>query len=66
MSSLHEEHGREAPNVLQGTMKAQVTLPEGFEAQDNGNHYIISKDGKEMHVPLFSAKEVFRALNIFA
>ena len=63
--SLHKELGKDAPAVLQGMMKAQVELPEGFEVEDNGNHYVVRKGGEEMSVPLFAAKNVFQALAVF-
>jgi hypothetical protein len=66
MKSLHEEHGKDAVKVLQGGMKANLTMPKGFEVTDSGNHFIIKKDGKEMKVGLFAAHQVFEALNLFS
>ena len=65
--SLHKQYGSEAPQVLQGIMQSKVKKIDklknmGFTIQNNGNHYIISKDNKSLRVPLFSATEVFTAL----
>lgn len=64
--SLYEEHGENAVPILQGMMQAQVKLPKGFAVKNNGNHYIIEKNGKTMRVGLFCAREVFDALNLFS
>lgn len=68
MKSLHEKHGKDAVKVLQGMMQSQtdcMTLPKGFTTIPMGNHYIVQKGNREMRVPLFSAQEVFKALNMF-
>jgi hypothetical protein len=63
--SLHQQYGPQAIGVLQGGMKGQFGLPNlgtGFTIEDHGNHYIVRKDGKEFHVSLFAASQVFAAM----
>ena len=63
--SLHEEHGPKAVGMLRGLIKANVKAPAGYEVEDHGNGYYVSKGGETVDVPLFAAKEVFKALAVF-
>ena len=65
MKSLHEQHGKKAIGVLQGMMKQNLPILKGFDIVDNGNHFIISKGKKSMHVGLYASSQVFEALNTF-
>jgi len=63
--SLHERFGRNALPIVQNMMKDNVTTLERFDVVDEGNHYTIKKDGKEMRVPLCHASCTFEALKLF-
>lgn len=63
--SLHEQYGPNAPKVLQDSMKSGIKFPDCFHVIDNGSSYTIDYEGLPMQVPLYAAREVAKALNLY-
>jgi hypothetical protein len=66
--SIHSEHGKKAPKVLQGMMQSQAqktSLPKGFTRSFEGNQVTISNGDKSVTTGLCHQIGVVAAINTF-